>query len=57
MSTSSPIITFPRYTRRHVSKPDSGHRHEAEIESIKEAPVLPDNEHGGSEDVEEYHGR
>ena len=37
-------LTFPWDTRSHIAKANSGHRDKAEIESVKEAPILPDGE-------------
>ena len=55
MSTLCPISTFSRYTRSHVPEAYSSHCHEAEVEGVEEAPVLPDDEHRGSEEIEENH--
>ena len=53
---ASPISTFSRYAGGHITKPDCCHRHKTEVEGVEEAPVLPDNEHRGSENIEKYHG-
>ena len=54
--TFRPISTFSRYAGGHITKPDCCHRHKTEVEGVEETPVLPDNEHRGSENIEKYHG-
>ena len=56
MSAFRPISTFSRYAGGHITKPDCCHRHKTKVEGIEETPVLPDNEHRGSENIEKYHG-
>ncbi len=34
----------PTLTRNYIPKSDSGHGNEAEVERVKEGPVLPDGE-------------
>lgn len=41
------------FTWHNVSKTYCGHRYEAEIEGIKEAPILPDGEERGAKAEEE----
>ena len=51
------ILTSAGDAGCHVSKTNSCHRHEAEIERIEQTPVLPDDEDAGPGYVEEDHRR